>query len=168
VAATLPGVLVRFAVSCAVVSLAVAACGGGTPTARQDRTAAVYTAILRAVLPADANGGVAYVAPFPQQKSVSLETQAAVIADLADQATVRFVDALSEAVDAGAAGSPAKEGVVVLLGPVPAAGAAVEVEAETYESENVHESIRFRVSAVGEQWRAEPVEEHAIPPTTSP
>jgi hypothetical protein len=84
------------------------------------------------------------VAPFADQKSLPLETQAAVSADLKDQATVRFVDAVSEAVDAEASGAPAKDGVVVALGPVPSTGSTVEVDAERYESESAHVSIRFR------------------------
>ena len=109
-----------------------------------------------------------FVAPFPDQKSVSLDTQVTVIGNLADEAKIRFVDAVSEAVDAGTVGSPAKEGTVVVLGPVPPAGTSVEVEAERYESENAHTSIRFQVNAVEDQWHAELVDEHTIPPSTSP
>jgi hypothetical protein len=128
----------------------------------------VYTAILRAILVHSDQDAVVSVAPFPDQKSVSLDTQVTVIANLADEAKIRFVDAISEAVDADTAGSPAKEGTVVVLGPVPPAGTSLEVEAERYESEAAHTSIRFQVNAVDDQWHAELVDEHTIPPSTSP
>jgi hypothetical protein len=159
---------VRLVSICAAACLALAACSGSSPTRREDRTAAVYTAILRTIAVPSTDDTVVFVAPFPEQKSVSLDTQAAVIGDLIDGVKVRFVDALSEAVDAGTAGAPAKEGLVMLLGPVPATGDPVEVDAERYESENAHTSIRFRVHAVDGHWQAEPVEEHTITPTTSP
>jgi hypothetical protein len=157
----------RLALFGAVACIALGACGGTTP-ARQDRTAAVYTAILRAILVHSDQDAVVSVAPFPDQKSVSLDTQVTVIANLADEAKIRFVDAISEAVDADTAGSPAKEGTVVVLGPVPPAGTSLEVEAERYESEAAHTSIRFQVNAVDDQWHAELVDEHTIPPSTSP
>jgi hypothetical protein len=128
----------------------------------------VYTAILRVVLLHSEQDAVVFVAPFPDQKSVSLDTQVTVIGNLADEAKIRFVDAISEAVDADAAGSPAKEGTVVLLGPVPPTGNAVEVEAERYESEDARTSILAKVRAVDDQWHAELVDEHTIPPSTSP
>jgi hypothetical protein len=158
---------VRLVSICAVACLALGACGGSAPTPRQDRTAAVYTAILRAMLAPSADEAVVFVAPLPEQKSVSLETQAAVIRDFTDGVKVRFVDALSEAIDADTPGSPAKEGLVVLLGPVPAAGNPVEVDTERYESENAHTGIRFRVRATDDHWQAEAADEHAIPPSSS-
>jgi hypothetical protein len=90
-----PGVPARrtwfVAMACVV---AAGACGGGTAKARDHRTAAVYVAVLQEVLRplGEASDKVVYVAPFADQKSVPLETQAAVIADLKDQATVHFVD----------------------------------------------------------------------------
>jgi hypothetical protein len=154
------------AMACVV---AAGACGEGAAKARDDRTAAVYVAVLQEVLGPlpETNHKVVYVAPFADQKSLPLETQAAVIADLKDQATVRFVDAVSEAVDAEASGAPAKDGVVVVLGPVPSTGSTVEVDAERYESESAHVSIRFRATVAGNRWAAEAVETHPIPPTSS-
>ncbi len=148
--------------------VALTACGATTPSARQDRTAAVYSAILRTIVPLTTDKSVVFVAPFPQQKSVPIETQAAVIGALGDQFKVRFVDELSEAVDTGTAGAPAKDGIVVVLGTVPTAGNSVEVEAERYESEDAHTSIRFRVNAVDDRWDAEVVSEQPVTPTTSP
>jgi hypothetical protein len=152
----------------AVAWVALVACGTTGPSARQDRTAAVYSAILRTIVPPATEKPVVFVAPFPEQKSVPIETQAAVIGSLGDDFKVRFVDALSEAVDTGTAGAPAKDGIVVVLGAVPTAGNSVEVEAERYQSEDAHTSIRFRVNAVDDRWSAEVVSEQPVPPTTSP
>ena len=86
-------------------------------------------------------------------KSVNLGRSA----QLSKQATVRFVDELSEAVDAGTAGAPAKEGLVVLLGPVASIGSTVEVDAERYLSETDNVRLRFRVAATGTEWTANTV-----------
>jgi hypothetical protein len=107
------------------------------------------------------------VAPFPDQKAVPLETQASVVAELKDEATVRFVDELSEAIDGDTPDAPAKEGIVLVLGPVPATGETAEFEAERYESATEHVAIKIRVTANGNVWTAVTVATQPIPPTTS-
>ena len=149
--------------------LVTAACSKGAAKADQDRTASIYAAVVRGLLdPTAETASVVYVAPLPDQKAVSLETQAAVVADLKEEATVRFVDALSEAVNADAPEAPAKDGFVIVLGPVPTTGTSVELDAERYESEDEHADIRLRVTANGDVWTAEVVDSQMIPPTTSP
>ena len=150
----------------------VAACGGGSGSkANQANAADVYTAVLRELVPATTNGGpdsVVYVAPFEEQKAFPLETQAAVIADLTDEATVRFVDELSEAVDDGNPGSPAKGTEVVLLGPVPSGAPPIEVEAQRYQSDADQTRYRFLVTATGDGgWSAVEVESRVVAPTTT-
>ena len=154
---------------CVAALLVVAsACTSSAAKASDTNTADVYTAVLEHLMPApvpDEDKQVVYVAPFANQKSIALETQVDVIAGLADQATVRFVDELSEAVDAH---SPAKGSEVVLLGPVVVTGPLTEVEAQRYTSETDQVRYRFRVSSTAEgDWTAQQVEAVDVPPTTS-
>jgi hypothetical protein len=157
---------------CVAALLVVAsACSSSAAKAKDTNTADVYTAVLKHLMPApvpDEDKQVVYVAPFPNQKSIALETQVDVIAGLADQATVRFVDELSEAVEADSPDSPAKGSEVVLLGPVVVTGPLTEVEAQRYMSETDQVRYRFRVSSTAEgDWTAQQVEAVDVPPTTS-
>jgi hypothetical protein len=168
---TVRPVLRSLGLVCASV-LVVAACGkSGAAKANETHTADVYTAVLRQLAPPPgANGDppVVYVAPFAEQKAISLETQAAVIANLTGDTDVRFVDELSEAVDDSADGSPAKGSEVVLLGPVPPGVPPVEVEAQTYRSDTDQTQFRFTVTTVPEgTWTAVPLESNAVAPTTT-
>ncbi len=152
----------------------VAACSGGPAKAKETNTAEVYTAVLRQLLTppgAEEAERVVYVAPFAEQKAFTLETQVDVIANLAKEADVRFVDELSEAVVADDPGEPAKGTEVVLLGPVTptgTTGTTVEVEAQRYESETEQVKYRFLVRSTDGTWTAERIETIALPPTTTP
>jgi len=111
---------------------------------------------------------VVYVAPFANQKAITLETQVDVIDALTALATVRFVDELSEAVQDDAPGSPAKGSEVVLLGPLVTTGSVTEVEAQRYASETDQVRYRFRVTSTADGgWEATQVEAVDVPPTTS-
>src|SRR5437764_928345 len=85
------------------------ACGGASAKEGDTKPADVYSAVLKQLVPptADKSDHVVYVTPFADQKGFTLETQVAVISDLSDEATVRFVDDIAEAVD-DAPGAPAK------------------------------------------------------------
>ncbi len=162
----------RFGVLCvAALTVVAAACGTSPAKATDTGTAEAYTAVLKHLLPSpipDDDKPVVYVAPFPNQKAIALETQVDVIADLAELATVRFVDELSEAVDADSPDSPAKGSEVVLLGPLVTTGEVTEVEAQRYASESDQVRYRFRVSSTASGgWEAQQVEAIDVPPTTS-
>jgi hypothetical protein len=162
----------RLGVLCvAALTVVAAACGSSAAKAKDTTTADAYTAVLKHLLPSpvpDEDKPVVYVAPFPNQKAIALETQVAVIADLADMATVRFVDDLSEAVDADSSGSPAKGAEVVLLAPLVTTGDVTEVEAQQYTTESDQVRYRFRVSSTPDGgWVAQQVEAVDVPPTTS-
>jgi hypothetical protein len=155
--------------------LAVAtACSGSAAKEKDTNVADVYTAVLRQLLPppaGDEDKRVVYVAPFAEQKAFALETQVDVIANMAKEADVRFVDELSEAVVTDDPGTPAKGTEVLLLGPVTATGTTgttVEVEAQRYLSESEQVKFRFQVSSSDETWTAEQIETVAVVPTTSP
>jgi hypothetical protein len=75
---------------------------------------------------------------------------------------------LSEAVDDGADGSPAKGAEVVLLGPVPPGAPPIEVEAQRYESNTDQTHFRFvATTAPDGTWTATPIETNAVAPTTT-
>jgi hypothetical protein len=161
----------RLGVLCVAALVVVAACSG-TAAKEETNTADVYTAVLRQLLPpaSDEDQHVIYVAPFAQQKAFALETQVDVIANLAKEVDVRFVDELSEAVLPDDPGTPAKGTEVVLLGPVTATGTTgttVEVEAQRYESETEQVKYRFEVQSNNGAWTAQQVETIPVPPTTS-
>jgi hypothetical protein len=164
----------RLGVLVVAALLVVTACSGGPAKANETNTADVYTAVLRQLLTplaTEEDQRVVYVAPFAEQKAFALETQVDVIANLAKEADVRFVDELSEAVVADDPGEPAKGTEVVLLGPVTATGTTgttVEVEAQRYESETEQVKYRFLVRSSDGTWTAERVETVAVPPTTTP
>ena len=147
------------------------ACGSGAAKAKDTNTADAYTAVLKHLVTApmsEDDKQVVYVAPFANQKAFALETQVDVIAGLTDLATVRFVDELSEAVDADSPGAPAKGAEVVLLGPVVVTGPITEVEAQRYASETDQVRYRFRVSSTADgTLSAQQVEAVDVPPTTS-
>src|SRR4051812_2791217 len=132
---------------------ALVSCSSSGAKESDARTAAVYEAILRSVIPADGKtDDVVWVAPFPDRKSVELETQAAVVAALADQVTIRFIDELSEATTDDP-GAPAKQGFIMELGSVPSTGTTVNVDGEVYRSEQDRTPMRFHVTSVAdEQW----------------
>jgi len=165
----------RLAALClSIMVLVAAACGGDSGASeRQTTTADVYVAVLRALIPPFAEGEdkqVVYVTPFDDQKAFPLETQAAVIADLDNVATVRFVDELDAAVHAGESGAPSKGNEVILLGPVTTSttGPTMEVEAQKYVSETEQIGYRFQVTATADgTLRATELERNAVPPTTS-
>jgi hypothetical protein len=165
-------VVVRLGLLCVAALVVVgAACGSSAAKAKDTNTADVYTAVMKHLMPApvpNQDKQVVYVAPFANQKAIALETQVDVIANLADLATVRFVDELSEAVEADSPGSPAKGAEVVLLGPVVVTGDVTEVEAQHYGSETDQVRYRFRLSSTTEGgWSAQQVEAVDVPPTTS-
>jgi hypothetical protein len=164
----------RLGVLCVAALLVVAAaCSSSAAKQKDTNVADVYTAVLRQLLPAadsPQDKGVVYVAPFAEQKAFALETQVDVIAALAKEADVRFVDELSEAVNADDQGAPAKGTEVVLLGPVTATGTAgtmVEVDAQRYESETEQVKYRFRVTSDDGAWTAEQVATTPVTPTTT-
>jgi hypothetical protein len=81
--------------------------------------------------------------------------QAGVVEELHDFATVRFVDDATDAIDEDDVRQPVVDhGVLVKLGPIPAAGDRVEVDAERYESNDSHEQYAVRVTRSGATWSA--------------
>lgn len=145
----------------AAAVLAVNACGSDG-TSATERQAGVYAAVIRAVAAEDPQTAAAdndvepiiYAGPLDEEVSIPLEVQAAVVEDLEEVGTIRFVDEPSEAVDSDEEGEPVlDDGTLVLLGAVPD-GSAPTVMAERYNARD--DTVRFtaRVERSGAEWTA--------------
>jgi hypothetical protein len=78
-------------------------------------------------------------------ETIPIEVQVGVIEELEDDLEVRFIDALEEAVDEDAEGSPVRNGAFLLrLGPIVPREDHVEVDVESYEGAD--EVARYRVA----------------------
>lgn len=135
----------------AVATLAVNACGSDD-TSTTERQFGIYAAVIRAIAaedppePSDDDGEpIIYAGPLDEETSIPLEVQAAVVEDLEDLGTIRFVDERSEAVDDEEVDEPVlDDGTLMLLGPIPD-GPAPTVQAERYET--LDDMVRFSATA---------------------
>lgn len=145
----------------AAAMLAVNACGSDG-TSATERQAGVYAAVIRAVAaedPQTATGDndvepVIYAGPLDEEVSIPLEVQAAVVEDLEDVGTIRFVDEPSEAVDDDEEDEPVlDDGTLVLLSGVPD-GSTPTVMTERYTT--LDDTARFtaRAERSGGEWTA--------------
>jgi hypothetical protein len=126
-----------------------------------ERSAHVYAAVIRALVSeppghpdteAEERDRVVYAGPLGGKVEVSLEVQVAVVEELEEFATIRFVDSRNEAIDDDERGEPVREhGALVLLGSIPD-GRSVSIEAARYV--DVDETARFRVTVErsGRKW----------------
>lgn len=167
-AGTVPEATLRRLTLLAAITLAAASCGDdGADTTERD--AGVYASVVLALAPgvpaaggpvprAGEPDGVIYTGPLDDEQPIPLEVQAAVVEDLADVATVRFVDGRDEAIDERGEHQPVLEdGVLVLVGPVPA-GNSPSVEAERYVDEDDTARVRVGLARRGDDWRVVEVE----------
>jgi hypothetical protein len=87
---------------------------------------------------------VVFAGSLDEQQAISLEVQAAVVEQLEEFATVRFVDERTEAIDDTDDREPVlDDGVLILLSPVPS-GPTPSVEAERYVDNE--DSVHVRVT----------------------
>lgn len=136
------------------LTLAAVSCGSNG-TSATDREANVYVTLIRTLAPtepaerrpgddSDEPDRVVFAGPLDEQQAISLEVQAAVVEQLEEFATVRFVDEPAEAIDDTDNREPVLEdGVLVLLGPVPS-GRTPSVDAERYV--DIDDSVHVRVT----------------------
>lgn len=151
--------------SLVAITLAVVSCGSDGADAT-DRDARVYVSVIRALAPGEpdergqpdpaATTGeldrVIYVGPLDEEQAIPLEVQAAVVEQLVDFATVRFVDERAEAIDDRDHRAPVlEEGVLVLVGPVPAGGRPT-VDAERYVDAGDAARVRVSLEATDGDW----------------
>ena len=100
----------------------------------------------------------------PMRRPSRFAVQAAVVDQLADQVTVRFVDTDDEAIDDTVEDRPVKEGVLLRLGPVPLKGDPVEVTADRYRTLTDQELLTLSVRSNGDGWSARVVAEAPLAP----
>lgn len=136
------------------ITLAAVSCGSDG-TSATDRQADVYVSLIRALAPSEPAERVAsddgdeldrviFAGSLDEEEEISLDVQAAVVEQLDEFATVRFVDERAEAIDHTDDREPVLEdGVLVLLGPVPS-GRTPSVDAERYV--DIDDSVHVRVS----------------------
>jgi hypothetical protein len=147
----------------------LAACTGDGDASKpeEDRVAAVYGAVILAVAgghQADEAPPVVFAVPRSDAKSIPLPVQAAVVDDLANEVSVRFVDADDEAIDSTVEDRPVKEGVLLRLGPVPPTGDPVELTADRYRTMTDQELLTLSVRSNGETWSARVIAEAPLAP----
>jgi hypothetical protein len=146
--------MLRRLTSLLAIVFAVTSCGSDGAGAT-DREADVYVALIRALAPlepaervpsreTDELDRVVFAGSLDEQQAISLEVQAAVVEQLEEFATVRFVDERVEAIDETEDREPVLDhGVLILLGRVPS-GPTPSVDAERYvDSED---SVHVRVT----------------------
>jgi hypothetical protein len=156
-----PAVAVVLAASCGAT-----ACGGGQPSAADDRESMIYAATIRAVVGDDAKAGRSdrpvFVAPLDSTKPIPLEIQAGVVDQLSEDAefaSIRFVDKAAEAIDEGRPDQPVvQQGILVRIAPVATSGDDVVVRAERYENADEIRRYRVRLTRNGSTWSARFVE----------
>jgi hypothetical protein len=147
------------------LAFVAAACGddGEDGAERSAPEAEVYTAVIEALAP-DTPGQVVeeldrdvFVGPLNDEVDLSLGVQASVVDDLEDFATIRFVDDKDEAVGSDETKPVIDDGVLLLLGRVPA-GDSPAVRATRYV--DVDDVARFRVTVEGsgERWDVTDIE----------
>jgi hypothetical protein len=147
----------------------VAASCGSDGTSATDREADIYTVLIRALAPSDPTervptneidefDRVVFAGSLDDEEAISLEVQAAVVEQLEEFATVRFVDERGEAIDHSDDREPVLEdGVLVLLGPVPL-GHTPSVEAERYVDNDDAVHVRVTLERPNGDWEVASVD----------
>lgn len=151
------------------VTLAAGGCGSDGPSpSTTEREARVYAAVIEALAPdgpepspeTDEPDRVVYAGSLDVDGPIPLEVQAAVVEELVEFATVRFVDEKAEAIDDAEENEPVLEdGVLVLLGAVPN-GRSPSVTAERYVDRDDAERFRVSLERSDGDWTV--VEMHAL------
>lgn len=141
--------------------LIVASCSTGSGPDANDRAIAIYSVVIRTVLTQPPGGQPAtrahdtsvFVAAADTHSPISLEVQAGVVDKLHNVATIRFVDARSEAIDTTDPRRPVVNGGILLtLGTIPTGNRAITVDAQRYEQANATASYTINLHLTGSTW----------------
>lgn len=155
-------------------TLATGACGTAGSTTNE-RDADVYAAVIHALLSSEGLGDdivegesdterVVWAGPLDDEPAIPLEVQASVVERLEDVATVRFVDEAAEAIGETAEGEVIREdGVLVLLGPVPAGDRSLSVRARRYSSVDRADRFQLHAEKVDGEWSVGRLEQTTNP-----
>lgn len=146
---------IRTSLAGTLLLLLMSACQGSDSSADStERTAAAYSVIIDDLLrrqpiePAEGSElPVVYIEAFADE-GISLEVQVLVVANLAEQLEIRFIDDVVEATDQDLDTHPVKSGSVLIgVGPVPEA--PVEVQVEWYDDRETVMAYRYALTPRG-------------------
>jgi len=153
------------------VLVALVALGGCSTASGDDgdvRTAGIYEAALRWALmeeglqpTEDGDLPVVYVVASDGDPAPP-EVQVEVVRNLMEEANLRFTDLRDDALQTDEEGQPVKDdGLLVLVGMVPAEGLLVDLAVGLYHSEEERRPFVLRLAGSGARWNvtnAQPVE----------
>jgi hypothetical protein len=137
-----------FVLAASVVAVMTACTGGGSNTS--DRPAAIYSAVIRAVLadtshPKISSDTSVFVVAAHERAPIPFEVQADIVAELHELATIRFVDHRVEAIDDSSPTRPVNDnGILITLGKIPSRANTVTVKAGRYL--NATDTVAYRVT----------------------
>jgi hypothetical protein len=139
-------------------SLTILAACGDSSEAEMSRPAQIFVATIQQVL-ADENPAagtddlpVVYVEPLGDEE-IDATVQADTANELREVADVRFADERSEALDEDEPGMPVRDdGILVAIGDLPDEGDPVDVEVETYRSEDDLSTAVFSFALRSSGW----------------
>jgi hypothetical protein len=156
----------RTLVLTATVVVVVTACsGGGSNTS--DRPAAIYSAVIRAVLadtthPNITSDSSVFVVPADERLPIPLEVQADIVGELHELATIRFVDQRVEAIDDSSPNRPVNDnGILITLGKIPSGADTVTVKAGRYL--NATDTVAYRVTLKRTKTQWKPIATTSVP-----
>ncbi len=130
----------------------------GSNSDGQSRQAQVYVAAIRDVLnesapPPDADVEPVIYIVAGGESAIPADVQADVVADLHDDADIRFADERSDALLTDDDKRPVRdEGVLLIIGEVPPEGDPIDVNVETYRSEVDWSRLVVTVAGETSQW----------------
>jgi len=139
-------------------SLTILAACGDSSEPELSREAQIFVATIQEVL-AEQNPAagtdelpVVYVEPLGDE-DIGATVQADTARELRETADVRFADERSEALDEDEPGMPVRDdGILVAIGDIPEEGDPVDVEVETYRSEDDRSTAVFSFALRSSAW----------------
>jgi hypothetical protein len=140
----------------AIVSL-TAACSSSSPQNPEVRAGAVYDTVVRwfaEKATTDPEPLPVFIEPRGEGASIKLDVQAELIKSTKDVATVRFIDSRDEALQTKDDGTVvvADDGILIRLAPVIEEGQKVRLDVDSYDHDDVFQTLQFSLSLVGDKW----------------
>ena len=157
----------------AVATLGVAACNDdiAAPTDPNRRLVEIYAATIQAVAThsrpdlaeQESIDKVVYLASR-EGVTIDINVQAGIVVELEDWATIRFIDAIEEAIETGEPDAPVRDdGVLLGLGSIPEGVASVSVSADRYEGDSHLTVFDVELARRAGEWSVvEPLESTTI------
>jgi hypothetical protein len=146
-----------FVLAASVIAVMTACTGGGSNTS--DRPAAIYSAVIRAVLadtshPKISSDTSVFVVAAQERAPIPIEVQADIVAELHELATIRFVDHRVEAIDDSSPTRPVNDnGILITLGKIPSRANTVTVKTGRYLDATDTVVYRVTVKRTNAHWK---------------